>query len=460
MLALFRQYIDGQHLFSTEQEVLLAVSGGRDSVAMADLMQRAGYRFAIAHCNFHLRPADCDRDQQFVCQLAQQYHVPFLTVDFDTNAYASVNGYSIEEAARLLRYEWFARLCREHGYACVATAHHRDDSIETFFLNLFRGTGIAGLHGIRPKSVLSVQCPVSSDDRVSPLSTAHYPLTTITVVRPLLCFSRADVDRYIAERGLAYVEDSTNAMLDARRNQLRHRLMPLLRELYPSVDATMQANIDRLADTEQVYRDHIAELRRRVVHPWPAMLPTTLFDIVAIGVDDILCLSPRCTLLYELLQPYGFNAAACDDILQSAERGQGGRMFLSPMHVAELHRGQLLVAPQCEPSMPEIDASEVDMVDFQSLGSTSIVVDADRIRQPMRLRLWRDGDRFHPFGMQGSRLVSDFVKDCGLPLIERRGLWLLVDAADRPVWLVGLRADNSFRVTTSTASVLRLTIRP
>ena len=442
MLALFRQYIDGQHLFSTEQEVLLAVSGGRDSVAMADLMHRAGYRFAVAHCNFHLRPADCDRDQQFVCQLAQQYHVPFFTVDFDTKAYASANGYSIEEAARLLRYEWFARLCREHGYACVATAHHRDDSIETFFLNLFRGTGIAGLHGIRPLSELRI----NNEE--------------LRIVRPLLCFSRADVDRYIAERGLAYVEDSTNAMLDARRNQLRHRLMPLLRELYPSVDATMQANIDRLADTEQVYRDHIAELRRRVVHPWPAMLPTTRFDIVAISVDDILCLSPRCTLLYELLQPYGFNAAACDDILQSAERGQGGRMFLSPMHVAELHRGQLLVAPQCEPSVPKIDASEVDMVDFQSLGSASIVVDADRVRQPMRLRLWRDGDRFHPFGMQGSRLVSDFVKDCGLPLIERRGLWLLVDAADRPVWLVGLRADNSFRVTTSTASVLRLTIRP
>ena len=432
MLELFKQNIDRQHLFSQEQEVLLAVSGGRDSVAMADLMQRAGYRFAVAHCNFHLRPGDCDRDQLFVRQLAEQYGVPFYTMDFDTNSYATAHGYSIEEAARRLRYEWFAALCREHGFACVATAHHRDDSIETFFLNLFRGTGIAGLHGIRSRSE--------------------------GVVRPMLCFSRSDIDRYIAERGLAYVEDSTNALLDARRNRIRLQLMPLLRELYPSVDATMQANIERLSDTEQVYRAYIDTLRQSLVQPYRPMLATVTFPIVSIACDAIAELDPQRTLLYELLAPYGFNAATIEDILQAIDSKPGGQLFYSPTHVAELHRGQLLVAPQVQPVEPKLEIVPVSEVDMATLGQAAIAVDAAVASRPFSLRPWQEGDRFRPFGMKGMKLVSDFLKDSGMPIIERRHVYVMLDVNGMIVWLVGFRVDDRSRLTTSTSEVLRISI--
>lgn len=398
MLTSFTDYIAEQHLFSMRDEVLLAVSGGRDSVAMAALMQAAGCRFAIAHCNFRLRGADSDRDQRFVASLAASLGVPFHVASFDTRAEARAAGESIEEAARRLRYAFFASLCAEHGYPCVATAHHRDDSIETFFLNLFRGTGIGGLHGIRP---------------VAELETGT---GTLRVVRPMLCFSRAEIDRYVSQHRLEYVEDSTNGELDARRNRIRLRLMPLLRELYPSVDATMQANMDRLADAGIVFRDHVDALRARLVHKYESPLPSLPVPIEAIAVDAIRNLNPARTLLFELLRPYGFNAAVVGDIVRSAALPEGtpvsGRLFYSPTHVAELHRGSLLVAARVSP--PAADGG------------------------PM-VRPWRPGDRFRPKGMKGTRLVSDFLKDLHLSRIERQYVTVRVDADGRIVSVVGLR---------------------
>lgn len=430
--------------------MLLAVSGGRDSVAMADLMHREGRRFAIAHCNFHLRPGDCDRDQQFVRRLAEKYGVPFYTIDFDTRAYAEREGHSVEEAARLLRYSWFADLCREHGFECVATAHHRDDSIETFFLNLFRGTGIAGLHGIRP------------------FSTINYPLSTLKIVRPLLNYSRADIDAYIAENGLEYVEDSTNSELEARRNRIRLQLMPLLRQLYPTVDATMQANIDRLHDTELIYRSYIDLLAKSLVRPYVPKLSIPMGDCYEIAVSDLRRVlsshpsweeSTACTLMFELLRPYGFNADTAAALMRSLD-GSSGLQFHSPTHIAELHRGSIIIAPDVPPAALEIKVEEVrpllDIQEIKHLGNRTILVDADNVRQPFTLRLWHDGDRFRPFGMKGSRLVSDFLKDSGLPLVERRHVFLLVDADDMPVWLVGLRADDRTRLTSGSSRILKI----
>lgn len=388
MLEHFKRYVNEQHLFPHEQRVLLAVSGGRDSVCMAHLMKEAGYRFAIAHGNFHLRPGDCDRDQRFVRQLAESFQVPFHTIGFDTRGYAQSHNMSIEEAARELRYRWFADLCKEQDYPCLATAHHRDDAIETFFLNLFRGTGIAGLHGIQPLS----------------------SIYGMTVVRPMLCFSRADIDSYVDEHGLAYVEDSTNAELNARRNSIRHRLMPLLRELYPSVDTTMAANIERLCDTETVYRAHIEELRSRIVVPYQSRVPGLPMPMVSIDLAALP--EPTGTVLFELLRPYGFNSAVVAEMLTPPHRS--GRLFYSPTHVAEIHRMHLLVAPQADPVPP--------------------------YKEPMQsIRLWRKGDRFRPKGMRGSRLVSDFLKDLGLSRIERQHVWLLVDGDDRILSVIGLR---------------------
>lgn len=382
MLQRFLDYIDRQHLFPPGKQVLLAVSGGRDSVCLAHLCHRAKLPFAVAHCNFHLRPGDCDRDQQFVARLADGYGVPFHTVDFDTRAYAAAHGQSLEEAARELRYEYFAQLLTLNSQLSpvVATAHHRDDSIETFFLNLFRGTGISGLHGIRPVSEL----------RIKNLE--------LRIIRPLLPFSRAEIDAYVVGNKLDYVEDYTNAELDARRNQIRLRLLPLLRELYPSFDATMAANIERLHDTELLYKEYISQLGSRLVKPYPSHLPGLPFEILSIDLSSLISLpSPAHSLLFELLRPYGFNGATVSDILAVVERGQipgsnpSGQIFYSSTHVAEIHRGDLLVAPQTEP-VPG--------------------------RHP------HPGDRVvkQPVNRSKGRLLSDYLKDLGLPRIERKHL--------------------------------------
>lgn len=433
MLQRFCDYINKQHLFSPEQEVLLAVSGGRDSVAMLHLMHRAGYSFAIAHCNFHLRPGDAERDQDFVRRLADTYGVPFHTIDFDTLSYASGHRLSVEEAARVLRYDYFDRLISTHGYNAVATAHHADDSVETFFLNLFRGTGIAGLHGIRPRS-------------------GH-------VVHPMLCFSRSDINRYIEANRLEYVDDYTNTQTKARRNRIRLQLMPLLRDIYPAVDQVMLGNIERLAETEQVFDSHIKALAARLIHPVKPSIPGLQLPMWAISLDDIAALEPQRTLLFELLRPFGFNASTVDDLLSLMPEPRTGSLFQSPTHKMVVDRDRLLVAAETSVAPPLLRHSILPPTRFALPSSPStIVVDADAVRQPLSLRLWEPGDRFMPFGMNQFRLVSDYLSDIKLNRIEKAYLHLLVDADGRVVWVVGLRADNRFRITATTRRLLEISV--
>lgn len=424
----FKAFVKRQHLFSSEQQVLLAVSGGRDSVCMARLMRDCGFSFAIAHCNFHLRAADSDRDQAFVCRLAEDYGVPFHTVDFDTRAYADAHGESIEEAARHLRYRWFADLCRLHGYPCLATAHHRDDSVETFFLNLLRGTGIAGLHGIRPSTLI--------DD--------------LAVVRPMLCFTRTDIDHYVQSNRILFVEDSTNAEPDARRNQLRLQVIPLLRQLYPAFDDIMQANIDHLADTDILYHSYIDELRARLVKPLRSRVATMPCPMYTIDPETLP--EPRQTVLFELLYPFGFTADTVRRLL--AGNLLTGKWFHSPTHTLVVSQGRYVLAPHCEPVAPVIVESDNR---FAS-SPCSVIVDADRVLRPLHVRLWREGERFYPLGMTHRRLVSDVLKDMKINRLERKHVWAVTDAADNIVWLVGLCLDNRYSLTHATQRVLRLTL--
>ncbi len=465
MLDRFIGFIQDNHLIPSPdgrggggEALLLAVSGGRDSVCMAHLFHRAGIPFAIAHCNFHLRPDDCDRDEAFVRQLAQRYGVECHVAQFDTRAIAAATGESIEEAARRLRYEYFAQLLAQshnnrpctpshslsspctplHSLALpctpkvIATAHHRDDSIETFFLNLFRGTGISGLHGIRPVSELRIKNQ------------------ELRIIRPLLPFSRAEIDAYIEENHLDYVEDHTNAELDARRNQIRLRLMPLLRELYPSVDATMAANIERLHDTELIYKEYIEQLRSSLLTPYSSLLTDLPFEILSIDLQKLspftfhlspftfhlspftfhslaLPCTPLHSLIFELLHPFGFNASQVSDILQAKENG---KLFYSPTHVAELHRGHLLLAPH---PLPE------GGVPLQRRGGGDIP-------QGGGIRPWRPGDRIRTQSLSHSatqslshsKLLSDYLKDLGLSRIERQYVLVSVDENDQPLSLVNL----------------------
>ena len=439
MLKRFTSYCAQQHLLPLGQKVLLAVSGGRDSVAMADLCHLAGFKFAIAHCNFGLRPGDCDRDETFVRGLAGHYGVPFHCERYNTLAYAATHGQSIEEAARELRYAFFARLCREQGYTCVATAHHRDDAVETFFLNLFRGTGLEGLRGIQPHSKFNIQ------------------KSELHVVHPMLNFSRKEIDNYVAGRALAYVEDHTNSQPIAQRNRIRLQLMPLLRELYPGVDATMEQNLRRLDEAAQVYRSHVNTLCSRLLQPYASTLPYPHPPLTGMRVADLLALEPQRTLMFELLRAYGVNAAMVDELIVALPT-EGGQLFHTPTHSLTLHRGHLIIAPRQDVSAPRVDMTEAPLPERWDHSGRTIYVDADHLQQPLRLRLWQPADRFRPFGMQGSRLVSDFLGGLGLSRLERQWVWVMEDSGGSIVWVVGLRADERTRVGNDTHKVLRLSL--
>lgn len=439
MIGRFRSFISHHSLFCPEQKGLLAVSGGVDSVVMTHLMYEAGFPFAIAHCNFHLRPGDCDRDEAFVRQLAQQYGVPLYVAQFQTLEYAATHHLSVEDAARQLRYRFFEEIRVAHGYHYVATAHHRDDATETFFLNLIRGTGLSGLHGILPKRD--------------------------AVVRPLLPFGRDEIEAYAEAHGLSHVEDVTNSSLEYRRNQIRHRLIPLLRELSPSFDATMQSNILHLQDAELIYQSAIEGMRTTALQPHPEgyIIPT----------DQLAVLQPQLTLLFELLRPFGFNAHQVQQVLTTLGSDAYGQCFYSASHVVQRHAEGLIISERVvEDTMVfAIDSlQQLLMADWPIQASVGpydastfspqpheAYFDVQQLRFPLLLRRWRQGDRLHPFGMKGTKLVSDLFTQKKLSQFQRRRIWILCDADDRILWVVGLRASSVAQLTPSTTQ--RLTLR-
>ncbi|MBR1850192.1 MAG: tRNA lysidine(34) synthetase TilS [Bacteroidales bacterium] len=426
MLARFKQYIEQQHLFGPTDEVLLAVSGGVDSTVFCHLMQAAGYRFGVAHCNFNLRPGDCDRDELFVRTLSVRMGARFHVAHFDTRHYASENHLSIEEAARNLRYDFFEQLRVRYGYAAIATAHHSDDSAETFFINLMRGTGIAGLHGIRPRSGY--------------------------VVRPLLGFGRADIMAYAEQHGIEFVTDVTNSSLDYRRNQVRHQLLPLLRDLSPGFDATLARTIAHLSDTEVVYRQAVDRLHDRLLvvdgqrHSYP--------------IAALVELEPRRTLLFELLRPYGFNASDVADI-EVALGAESGRLFQSPTHRLLRDRQSLIIEPLGRPARPpklvltQLQAADFDPAEARR-SKLAAYFDASTLALPLQVRRWQPSDRFTPFGMKGSKLVSDLLSDLKINLFDKERTYILCDADGKILWVIGLRTSEHHRVTCATASVLRV----
>lgn len=435
----FEQFIRSEHLFPDGGQVLLAVSGGRDSVALTHLVATAGIPFAIAHCNFHLRPGDSDRDEAFVRSLAQHYDVPCFVASFDTNAYAAANHLSIEEAARIQRYDFFHRVLQQQGFSVIATAHHRDDTIETFFINLLRGTGIEGLRGI--------------------------PLRNGNVVRPLLPFGRSEIDNYIAANHLNYVDDYTNSQQQFLRNRIRHQLIPLLRSLSPSFDATMQSNISHLTDAADIYRQTVDSQLASLMQPDD--------NGYRIDIHSLEQLSPLSTWLYELLHPFGFSSAIVSQV-QSSLYGHSGIQFLSHTHRLVKDRNALLLRPLSLTSdesylIPEPSACAALPIPLSMrlshydgrpirLKSTQAWFDNDRLHYPLTLRPWRNGDRFVPFGMKGSRLVSDLLTDLKLSLPEKEKVRLLCDGDGTVLWVVGLRAASMAPVVKTTITVLQVEI--
>ena len=293
----FTNHVLQQQLFEASDHVLLAVSGGKDSVLMAQLFKQAGFNFSIAHCNFNLRADESQRDELFVKMLAEEMQVPFHVVHFDTKGFSQAHKISTQMAARQLRYDWFDELRQAHGYAHIAVAHHQNDAIETVLLNLVRGTGISGMHGILPKR-------------------GH-------VIRPLLFLSRQEIDQLIDEHHLAYIEDSSNLSSKYARNKIRLEVVPHLREINPNLEETFAENIIRFAETEELLQQVVAQTRKQLLKEEGTG--------VSLLVKEVLNLKPQKLLVFELLKPFHFTSSVVDEILASLHK-QSGTSFYSNSH--------------------------------------------------------------------------------------------------------------------------------
>lgn len=436
MLNKISDFIGKHQLLSLESLQLVALSGGADSVALLLILKRLGYHIEAAHCNFHLRGEESNRDEEFVQDFCQKENIPLHLIHFDTIEYANLHQVSVEMAARELRYRYFEQLRQDIGAEAVCVAHHRDDANETLLMNLMRGAGIHGLTGIRPKNGY--------------------------IVRPLLDVSREEILAWLASQGQSYVTDSTNLTPDVLRNKVRLQLLPLMEQIQPGTAENLARSAYYLSEAEKVYTAEIAQEREQFDSE---DLPFTLRVSLLRSVPSALC------LLHELLTPFGFNRTQISDILSHLE-GPYGREFTSPTHSLLIDRETLVVAPVQSPMKPliipepgnyRLDNSVVfrvelfdGTIDAISKEPDIATLDASTIAFPLTVRQVQTGDCFQPFGMNGCKLVSDFLTDRKLNLLEKRRQQVVTDASGHILWLVGLRTDHRYRVTSSTTRILRL----
>ena len=437
----FENYIAENRLFTRDDRILLAVSGGVDSMVMMSLFARCGYDAVVAHCNFQLRGTESDEDEVLVAGEAARLGLRFVNRRFDTTGEMERTGDSMEMTARRLRYDWFYELCTEYGCTVVAVAHHIDDSIETFFINLLRGTGLKGLTGIRNRRG--------------------------RVVRPLMFATRKEITEFAVAENIPYREDSSNRSTKYLRNKIRLGLVPMIREINPKFTGLMRSNIDHLTDARLFISQAVEMIGREIVESRDGV------DIL--HIDRIDSGYPRNFVIYELMNArYEFKGDTVAALCRAMHEGQCGKRFYSRNFAAYVERGDILVAPvaeddECE-TVVEADAlraycgnsvlhferTDIDLIMGFGVPENMAQIDADKLEWPLTLRRWRTGDRFVPFGMKGSKSVSDFLTDCKVPTPEKQRQFVLVSGGEI-VWVIGRRIDDRFRLTSATENVLRIT---
>lgn len=409
------KFITQEKLLNSHDSVLVALSGGADSVALLRLLLELGYPCEAAHCNFHLRGEESNRDEAFVQQLCTQLQVKLHVIHFNTAEVAAERHISIEMAARELRYQWFEELRRKTGAQAVAVAHHQDDSVETFLLNLIRGTGINGLRGIHPKN-------------------GH-------IIRPLLSLSRKAILSYLESIAQPYVTDSTNLQDAYLRNKIRLNIVPLLQTLNPSVQESILQTARHLEEASLIYRQGIEEARQRILTEQ------------GICIRQLLQEPAPQTLLHEILSPLGFNATQISDLFHALD-SQSGKRFLTDSYQVVKDREWLLIERRSVPQKPTLHCQTVDYTpDFLiPKEKDTACFDADLLKAPLTLRLCQPGDSFVPFGMKGRKKVSDYLTDRKFSILQKERQWVLCCGKDI-IWLVGERTDNRFRINENTRKV-------
>lgn len=433
----FQKFVRKNKLFRMENRVLLTVSGGIDSMVMSHLFIKLGIRTGIAHCNFSLRGAESDMDEELVRKFAGENRIPFYSVRFKTEEYAAEKGISVEMAARDLRYEWFEKIRKENNFDLIAVGHNLNDNIETLIINLTRGTGLTGLTGMSPAS-----------DRI---------------IRPLLFASRKRIAEYCVDNQIPYREDRSNADTKYTRNKIRHRVMPVLMEINPSIEVTLNETAERLAGVDEILASCIDGIRKEISSERDGII---LFD-----VKKLLNLKPLKPYLFEIFAPFGITSDTTGDLVYLLN-GQSGKQIFTRSHRIIRNRNELLVYPLSDYSRQNhILNSLEELASFSGIVSAELInrpsdfnipdnqsiacIDFDKIKFPLMIRRWERGDFFFPLGMNHRKKLSDHFSDRKFSLVQKEQA-LILESDSKIVWIIGERLDDRFRVTGSTSRILRI----
>jgi tRNA(Ile)-lysidine synthase len=431
-------HIERHQLCKTTDKILLAVSGGVDSMVMLHLFKNAGFNVGVAHCNFQLRKDESDADEKLVERTCAASEIPYFVTRLETKLFAKENGLSTQLAARQLRYHFFETIAVQHGYDYIATAHHLNDSIETVFLNLTRGTGIDGLAGIRAKNE--------------------------RIIRPLLFATRETIEAYAVKNKIEWREDKSNSEDDYQRNFIRHKITPLLRELNPNLDTTFSKNLERFAGAIEMTRSFLNAFKNKSLEQKDGDEWIQSSDVKGHAYPEV--------LLWELLKSKGFNYEQCCEAVQNH---QSGKQFLSGTHRLFIDRHHFIVSELKQEKILDVLVPSYDqrvsngcdelIVKRGEHASLSIdrnpmtaVLDSSMIAFPLRWRPWRPGDFFQPLGMDSNKKVSDFLIDAKVPSSQKAKV-TVIESAGKIIWVVGMRPSDHVKITPATTASMVISVR-
>ena len=434
-------YIKQNKLLDHERIHLLALSGGADSVALLLIMKDLGYDIEAVHCNFNLRGEESNRDENFVKFLCERQGVKLHLAHFDTKEYASTHRISIEMAARDLRYAYFEQLRLDIDAADICVAHHRDDNVETVIMNLIRGTGINGLTGIRPKNE--------------------------NIIRPLLCLCRNDIETYLKEKNQDYITDSSNLVDDVIRNKIRLNILPLLKDINPAVTKNIQKTSEYVREATKLLDNKLLQIKHCIT--------TKKNDIVYVCISKLLKEISPSYVLYETIKEYGFSSSQSEMIFERL-KSQPGSIFHSNDYDLLIDRDNIIIEKKYTAINPiviiedgtyiiskskklKIQREIIDATFNIPHTANEVCLDADEISFPLTVRHYKQGERFVPYGMKGSKLISDYLTDRKKTLFQKKQQLVLADAQDRIIWLINERPNNSFCVKENTCRVLHITLQ-
>ena len=437
MINQLNEYITTHSIPGNNNPVIAGVSGGIDSMVLMHLMHRAGYNVTAAHCNFSLRGKESDSDQEFVTEKCRQAGIPLHSVRFNTTSYAGERGISIQMAARELRFRWFTQLAQKLSISYIALAHNRNDIAETVLINLMRGTGLAGLTGMKPVNK--------------------------NIIRPLLFASRDMIESYAVENNISFREDSSNSEIKYARNRIRHILLPAMEEISEGSAERLVETADRLSGAYDIVASEIAKVFNQIF--------TEKEGLVYVSRSELKSVKPQGTYIFELFRKYGISARQIDELIRLLD-SPSGKIINTPSHRILSDRDKIIIEPQREPveairviaseesllsSGSLITAEKAEPGSFKPLTDAAVAwVDAGKLNYPLTIRKWIYGDSFQPFGMGGkSKKVSDILTDCKLSIFQKEKVYLLL-SGNEIVWVIGIRADERFRITPQTSSAIKI----